>query len=71
MSVYVPPDPDDRPTLAELYPDVPMWLTLRVCECGRVGEYAHTRCGRDGRTNMRVGCPTINIRYIVAEEADR
>jgi len=42
-------DHDGYPSLAEIVGTItpPMFLALRVCECGRVGEYAHTRCGRD------------------------
>lgn len=51
---------DEQPT-----PDIPMWVHLRVCECGRVGEWAKTRCGRDGRHNMFSGCPTVQVMYDV------
>lgn len=49
---------------AEPVPNVPMWVRLRVCECGRVGEWGTTRCGRDGRTNMSTACPTVAVPYI-------
>jgi len=42
----------------------PMWLQLRVCECGRVGAFSETRCGRDGRQNMRAACPTVPVPYV-------
>lgn len=52
----------------ELKVTSPMFLHVRICECGRVGEYARTRCGRDGRHNMRVGCPTIVVVYVPFED---
>lgn len=62
-------DPDDRPTPAELTPNVPMWLSLRVCECGRFGTWGVTRCGKDGRHNMDAVCPTVEVSYVPADEA--
>ena len=62
-------DHDGYPSLAEIVGTItpPMFLALRVCECGRVGEYAHTRCGRDARHNMRAACPAITVQYAVDE----
>jgi len=68
MSVHA--DPHDRPTAAEVAPQVtvPMWVSLRVCECGRVGEYAHTRCGENGRHNMRRTCPTVTAYFVPVDD---
>lgn len=56
-------DPLDPPPASELYPPIPMWVRLHVCECGHIGEYASTRCGRDRRTNMKASCPAIVVAF--------
>lgn len=64
MSLY---DHPGYPALAaEERPQVtpPMFLELHACECGRVGAVPYTRCGRDGKRNMRAACPTVAVPYI-------
>lgn len=50
--------PHDEHELAALEAIAPERRRLLVCECGKVATgFANSRCGRDLRTNMRVGCP--------------